>query len=380
MIRSSIAKNTLFIEAIKSRVFEKEGQIAKDDQAEAAIIFSWLSQIAKVKKLTNCILEASHFDLETRKELINNSKKEGKYLGLFYDLPLYAQAKNYQDGNLHFQFGDIQTGLIRNLSEFFTLFKDPLFGVPGAIKIFNKQIKGMVGEQSLEKYFEEVEKLKEQLSKKIADLKIPSHGQVFVENLLATINSKIAEWKSVLALDRYNVKQPFVDLFQEMDETSICPNSIHLHGFCWFYPISNALKSLGFIIEFFENINNFDQIIFFCGNQHAIVLQNFLKALGFSLIYQRGTLEDLPSKYKGPQISLEKFNAFLNGAFSDNFDFTALKLSEKEESKTEKDAICAQCKKTDASKRCARCKKVYYCSAECQKSHWKTHKSVCKLT
>lgn len=28
--------------------------------------------------------------------------------------------------------------------------------------------------------------------------------------------------------------------------------------------------------------------------------------------------------------------------------------------------------------RCSRCKSVHYCCAECQKSHWKAHKSVCK--
>ena len=27
---------------------------------------------------------------------------------------------------------------------------------------------------------------------------------------------------------------------------------------------------------------------------------------------------------------------------------------------------------------CNRCKAAYYCSRECQKRHWKTHKPVCK--
>ena len=38
---------------------------------------------------------------------------------------------------------------------------------------------------------------------------------------------------------------------------------------------------------------------------------------------------------------------------------------------------CAKCKK-EAFKRCSKCKKVWYCSKECQVSHWKeSHKAEC---
>jgi hypothetical protein len=39
---------------------------------------------------------------------------------------------------------------------------------------------------------------------------------------------------------------------------------------------------------------------------------------------------------------------------------------------------CAQCN-LPASNCCAKCKSVYYCSRECQTSHWSTHKKICKL-
>ncbi|KAJ0396369.1 hypothetical protein P43SY_007463 [Pythium insidiosum] len=32
----------------------------------------------------------------------------------------------------------------------------------------------------------------------------------------------------------------------------------------------------------------------------------------------------------------------------------------------------------NASLRCSRCKQQYYCSAKCQKAHWKQHKAACK--
>jgi splicing suppressor protein 51 len=43
--------------------------------------------------------------------------------------------------------------------------------------------------------------------------------------------------------------------------------------------------------------------------------------------------------------------------------------------------ICAKCTKPGSSEsplqRCSRCKSTRYCSLECQKAHWKTHKKAC---
>mmetsp|Transcript_8690 Transcript_8690/g.20330 ORF Transcript_8690/g.20330 Transcript_8690/m.20330 type:complete len:323 (-) Transcript_8690:305-1273(-) len=47
-------------------------------------------------------------------------------------------------------------------------------------------------------------------------------------------------------------------------------------------------------------------------------------------------------------------------------------------------ATCAHCGKEEALlevdlKRCLRCKRVAYCSKECQKAGWKTHKNTCRM-
>lgn len=42
---------------------------------------------------------------------------------------------------------------------------------------------------------------------------------------------------------------------------------------------------------------------------------------------------------------------------------------------------CAQCSEyiNEHPKRCAACQRVYYCAAPCQRAHWKTHKTFCRL-
>ena len=44
---------------------------------------------------------------------------------------------------------------------------------------------------------------------------------------------------------------------------------------------------------------------------------------------------------------------------------------------TKSTTTCRVCQKPNATKRCSRCNIVWYCSPECQKKDWKTHKPVC---
>jgi hypothetical protein len=39
---------------------------------------------------------------------------------------------------------------------------------------------------------------------------------------------------------------------------------------------------------------------------------------------------------------------------------------------------CASCSKLGATSKCAACKSIVYCSKECQRQHWATHKQLCK--
>lgn len=66
-------------------------------------------------------------------------------------------------------------------------------------------------------------------------------------------------------------------------------------------------------------------------------------------------------------ISEDAYRDFLNVVF------------DKADEITSKQQECAKisCSKR-GTKRCGRCHQMYYCSAICQKQHWKSHKKVCK--
>ena len=52
--------------------------------------------------------------------------------------------------------------------------------------------------------------------------------------------------------------------------------------------------------------------------------------------------------------------------------------SEEGEKRTEPGEACDYCGgKSGDLKRCSRCKAVWYCSRNCQKDAWKTHKTRC---
>jgi len=51
-------------------------------------------------------------------------------------------------------------------------------------------------------------------------------------------------------------------------------------------------------------------------------------------------------------------------------------MSNKDEKSNQ--VTCANCGSTSTKFRCGRCKTAFYCSTDCQKSHWDNHRPCCK--
>ena len=75
--------------------------------------------------------------------------------------------------------------------------------------------------------------------------------------------------------------------------------------------------------------------------------------------------DPIPDKYKGIRLP--------PGTYSQKEFETALEQRHQKLLEEKKEKKCAQCQK-DSHTRCGKCRKVYYCSPECQRNHWPTHR------
>jgi MYND finger/Domain of unknown function (DUF4470) len=55
----------------------------------------------------------------------------------------------------------------------------------------------------------------------------------------------------------------------------------------------------------------------------------------------------------------------------------AISISDQIMSSGSFDKTCANCSSAGSTSRCSRCRRVYYCSRDCQRRHWKHHKKTC---
>jgi hypothetical protein len=151
-----------------------------------------------------------------------------------------------------------------------------------------------------------------------------------------------------------------------------------------------------FIDSLLTTLATSDSIVCYTGNNHAIMINMFLELSGFKCVDAKGHLkhEDAVRSHEIlsqlTPLDLEKgFIAFNNippssslsssSSASPSSSSSTRSSSSSSSSTSSSSKACAACSKDDAKNmQCGRCGNVSYCSTDCQKSHWKTHKPYCK--
>ena len=152
----------------------------------------------------------------------------------------------------------------------------------------------------------------------------------------------------------------------------------------WVHPLNLSITDAGFAMHILNNINSYERIILFAGNNHTVEINNLLSKsvltdkLKVQTIFQEGLLEKTKvAQYSESRFTHDKLETLFSRAFKQK-PLNVIKQPAPDA------RICWNCAKEEVinSKllRCSQCKKALYCNKECQGLHWKNgHKEACKL-
>jgi len=336
-----------------------ESPLARLDAQDSKIIFSFIKNIASLSEPTKFIVEASESDLKLKENL----RKLCSHKDLYYELPYYARMNNYQIGQISFCLGDNRYGASRNFIEMFSLLDNNSFRVPEIFYSIKDKVKLLLGESgTINDYFKEIKIIIKQIKETIHD---DSFSEIteFLKNIL----DQALEYKKTgkRSFTNEELETSYVDVFASRFLESKDINSLTKPLYEWILPLSDNLLDGNLIIETVKSLKSYNQVILFTGNNHAIALHEFLKNYGFESICIRGLCNKNKGSapFIGARFDRNSLSSFLSNVFSEN---TTQPLTN-----------CAQCNKQNCAKKCGNCKQSYYCSIECQKRHWPTHKTDC---
>lgn len=346
------------------------------DEQHATIIFDWLKELEAYSKPIKFIFESSLWVLDSM-DRERSIVKTGFIFGLFENLAYHIRKNNLILGALNFEFADNRTNsiyTIHNISLAFkglfqeheTMLKDKSF-VNNVINFMNT----LYTDKSIRDYFSQVNTLKHELIKIIADLKLEDKVQDFLNSLLASLDDHVELGKKSIARFKFNEKSSVMSQFIQIAQQGSVQVIKEFHNKS-VLPTIDILADIGFIISIICNLQKYNQIVVYVGDSHAQVLNDFIKTIGFNLTLKKKFFSYDENNHKVLlSRPAEELSDVLNKAF-------------KKQEFAEQKAVsiscnsCAVCNKKQCQKRCSNCKKVYYCSADCQKSHWQKHKLDCK--
>lgn len=409
------------------------------EERDKSGLFKFIHGCSSSNKPVAFILETSdHVNQRFQEVTARINQSQPSPIGLILALPLFAQQHNKRLDNLHFIYADIRGPAQKMLTEGLGIIEGepflgnlamPLilalktiiddydyemqqpivnfishpcpetmdtilrmrpathkyfFGPQGPFSqfktLFNWMGKGYL--YSVNTLFTELAQARQMLEDALPSLDESSPCHRMLQQNLTKIDE--ATGKATQFFDRYlgtsaeDREKPYIDAVFNAIERDLF-KTIQTQWLSWAGQLSNEIADAGFTITLHRCLQEYDNIIFFGGNNHALVLGDLTRQLGFSPV----------SPF--PQENLDR-NMFcqtgtLESRFSDSQMNKMLRtiqqriLGETAPSTSSNPAIekkCAACNKTEGKLlRCSRCKQTYYCSTTCQKVDWQIHKQTC---
>jgi len=340
-----------------------ESSLAKLDTVDSAIIYPFTKMLSTSVNPSTFILESSE-DYLSRTEALFST---GQFIDIFHALPNFARSNNYSLGSVSFNLGDNCPTIVQNLIEMFKLLNEPMFKDPDVFFSGKERLKDFFKDHAtVQNIFDEIKKL-------ITRLKIDINNERFstiastLNGLLKTIQSYKKHGKASFTSNE--LRTSYIDVFASRYINTRNINSLFAPLYAWILPLVDNLTDANFIIETAKALENNNLVILFVGNNHAIALHKFLIESNFEPITIQGltTKSSGPVEFQGSRFDRDELKVILSNIVNEHsIDKSSTTIKH-----------CAVCNKPDSAKRCSRCKQTCYCSVECQKKHWSSHKSEC---
>lgn len=354
--------------------------LQREDAKEKKIFFNWLTSLEKSNIALQFLIEASDYHVDDRLLSTND------YLALCLEFPVYAKNNNYKVGNVDYIFADYRSLKLQNmLKQIYELIdisaRENIFDDKSIRKKYKQIFEYIIGTDTIEDFFKELERVKEQLI---------SENQKLICGDLISFDSEITKLDIDIGKLKQKIKKLNID--PTLSVFNYCIDKIKLSQMALLQTdIINLLwhlADIGFNIKLQISLNKADNVAVYCGFAHILRIIDYLKFMEFKLETQLG--EDFSpdvdyATYSRNWNKTNNLSELLESAFGTNSKTIAeqsvVKQLEKlqissNDSKPNK--ICAVCVKPNCTNRCGNCKAIYYCSIDCQKADWPRHKANCK--
>lgn len=362
------------------------------EKISSEILISWFKEIGSKNIKTNLILEGDPDFPFDNLDTIQTLSSVEKYF-----------RSNFSYGNINAVFADNRTRIFRLLGHVhrvcFELTSNPqlekLLLLSTRLQDEVKKTKREESEKeigkkiSVKEYLDHSGKIIETLNSKNLDLNIADKEKDYIDSKLKFINSDFIDIKS--ELDKYNPTIHLTDALIDLIIVNLVSSERARNFYLKFTNfVHNTVVEMNFLLHLFEKIKNYDQIIILVGGNHIGVIDDFIKIMGFTENLNNqaigNKLTEYPNNIKMP-ISESRLIKLLNNSFNGNYNIQLETLISKQlsninqtDSKTSnQNTNCANsgCNNINCTLKCSRCKKAYYCSRECQKNHWQSHRRNC---